>query len=29
MKSREKEIRNVTLWGAIVNLVLTAGKIAA
>ena len=29
MESREKEIRNITVWGAIVNLVLTAGKIAA
>ena len=29
MESREKEIRNITVWGGIVNLVLTAGKIAA
>lgn len=29
MKSREKKIRNVTLWGAIVNLALTAGKLAS
>ena len=29
MGSREKEIRRITLWGAIINLALTAGKIAA
>jgi cation diffusion facilitator family transporter len=27
--NREKEIRNITLWGAVVNIVLTIGKIAA
>ncbi len=27
--NREKEIRNITLWGAVVNVVLTVGKIAA
>lgn len=27
--NREKEIRNITLWGAVVNIVLTVGKIAA
>lgn len=27
--NREKEIRNITLWGAVVNVVLTIGKIAA
>lgn len=26
---REKEIRRITLWGAVVNIVLTAGKIVA
>lgn len=26
---REKEIRNITLWGAAVNILLTAGKIVA
>lgn len=26
---REKEIRNITLWGSVVNIVLTVGKIAA
>lgn len=26
---REKKIRKVTLWGAVVNLLLTGGKIAA
>lgn len=29
MAEREKQIRKVTLWGAVVNLLLTAGKIAA
>lgn len=29
MKSREKEIRRITLWGAVVNLALTAGKFVA
>lgn len=27
--TREKEIRNITIWGAVLNLTLTAGKIAA
>ena len=27
--TREKEIQKITLWGAVVNVVLTAGKIAA
>ena len=27
--TREKEIRNITLWGAAVNILLTAGKIMA
>ena len=27
--NREKEIRNITLWGAVVNVMLTIGKIAA
>lgn len=27
--NREKEIRDITLWGAVVNIVLTIGKIAA
>lgn len=27
--TREKEIRNITLWGAVVNILLTAGKITA
>ncbi|MBQ1938302.1 MAG: cation transporter [Bacteroidales bacterium] len=27
--NREKEIRNITLWGSVVNIVLTIGKIAA
>jgi cation diffusion facilitator family transporter len=29
MENREKEIRRITLWGAVVNLILTACKIAA
>ena len=29
MNDRQKQINNVTLWGALVNLVLTAGKIMA
>ena len=29
MKSREKEIRSITIWGAIANLTLTAGKFIA
>lgn len=27
--NREKEIRNITLWGSVVNIVLTVGKIVA
>ena len=27
--TREREIQKITLWGAVVNVVLTAGKIAA
>ena len=27
--NREKEIRRITLWGAVLNIVLTAGKIVA
>ena len=27
--TREKKIQKITLWGAVVNVVLTAGKIAA
>lgn len=29
MKNREQEIRSITLWGAVVNVVLTVGKILA
>lgn len=29
MEDREKQIRNVTLWGAVVNIVLTVAKLLA
>ena len=29
MEDREKQIRNVTLWGAVVNILLTVAKLLA